>query len=186
MRRNPSNEKLDDPKTGVLMAMKMPKVPTTLEKPRKISKKVVAAIELLLSGEVKTQRVAAKHVGLNECHLSTALKQPHVQAHIVQRARLQLTAGTLRASSRMMELINANSEHVSFDASKHVLALAGIKPPEQAQIAVSIDLKAGYVIDLSEDGHDPVRIVSPAPAAPKLIEHDESAADMTPKPGERR
>jgi hypothetical protein len=58
--------------------------------------------------------------------------------------------GVLRASKRVMELVDAESEHVSLDASKHVLAIEGIKPRADAQVSVNIDIKAGYVIDLTD------------------------------------
>jgi hypothetical protein len=49
-----------------------------------------------------------------------------------------------------VELIDAGSEHVSADVSKHTLAIAGIKPTADAQVSVNIDIKAGYVIDLTD------------------------------------
>lgn len=43
-----------------------------------------------------------------------------------------LGGGTvLRAAARMNSLLTAESEYVQLDASKHVLAIAGIKPKEQ-------------------------------------------------------
>jgi hypothetical protein len=49
----------------------------------------------------------------------------------------------------VVELVDASSEHVSLDAAKHVLAIQGIKPTADQAVSVSIDLKAGFVIDLS-------------------------------------
>jgi hypothetical protein len=45
-------------------------------------------------------------------------------------------------------LIHAESEHVAFRASEHVLAVSGIAPANQLQVSVNIDVKAGYIIDL--------------------------------------
>src|ERR1700682_5005622 len=59
--------------------------------------------------------------------------------------------GTLRASARLLELIDAASEHVSLDASKHMLALNGYQPPAGPTALVNINIQAGYVIDLSDD-----------------------------------
>lgn len=55
----------------------------------------------------------------------------------------------MRASARLMDLVDGESEHVSFDAAKHVLGIAGIKPSNDSQVSVSVDIRAGYVIDLS-------------------------------------
>jgi hypothetical protein len=38
---------------------------------------------------------------------------------------------------------------VSLDASKHVLAIEGIRPPDQGQVSVNVGVSVGYVIDLS-------------------------------------
>ena len=54
------------------------------------------------------------------------------------------------ASARLIELIHAGSEHVSADVSKWVAGVAGIAPANSPQVNVNIELKAGYVIDLSE------------------------------------
>jgi len=73
---------------------------------------------------------------------------------IARCARQTMQIGVLRASKRVLELVDADSEHVSLDASKHVLAIEGIKPTQDAQVSVNIDIKAGYVIDLSGDARE--------------------------------
>ncbi len=78
-----------------------------------------------------------------------------------RRARETIAAGMMRASARLNQLVDAESEHVSFDATKHVLALAGIKPAADAQVSVNIDIKAGYVIDLSDNPKPIVDRASP-------------------------
>jgi hypothetical protein len=77
---------------------------------------------------------------------------------IARRARETVANGLLRAANRMNSLVHASSEHVSLDASKHVLAIGGIKPSADAQVSVNIDIKAGYVIDLT-DSPKPVRTI---------------------------
>jgi hypothetical protein len=69
---------------------------------------------------------------------------------IARKMRETIAIGGLRASARLVELIDAGSEHVSADVSKHTLAIAGIKPRADAQVSVNIDIKAGYVIDLTD------------------------------------
>lgn len=50
----------------------------------------------------------------------------------------------------MLALIDAQSEHVSLDASKHVLGIAGISPPERAGVVINNNVAPGYVINLGD------------------------------------
>ena len=136
---------------------------------RRIPKRLRQVIELLVTGECATQKAAADRCGMHPSHVSRSLKEPHVRVFIERRARETIAAGLMRASARLNELVDADSEHVSFDASKHLLALAGIKPTADAQVSVNVEIKAGYVIDLSEPGD---RAIS----AP-YVEHDLPNAD---------
>ena len=62
-----------------------------------------------------------------------------------------------------MELVDAQSEHVSAEITLKLLAIEGIKPDDTARIAVNVDVRAGYVIDLSGD---------PGPREPSVqVEH---------------
>lgn len=96
-----------------------------------------------------TQREAANRAGMNESHLSRELRKPQIQAFIARKCRETIQVGTLRASNRILELVDASSEHVSLDASKHILAIEGIRPPDQGQVNVNVGVSVGYVIDLS-------------------------------------
>jgi hypothetical protein len=108
------------------------------------------AIDLLHRGECKDIKAAAERAGMAREHLSRSLRLPHVQVFIARKSRETVAFGALRASARLVELIDAGSEHVSADVSKHALAIAGIKPTQAAQVSVNIDIKAGYVIDLTD------------------------------------
>ena len=125
--------------------------PAAADAPKKrIGKGIAKVIHLLLTGACKTQKAAAIRVGLNESYVSDALKKAHVRVFIARAARSNLQAGTLRASARLLGLLDAKSERVAFEASRHVLAIDGIKAAPEAQVNVNIELKAGYVIDLRE------------------------------------
>jgi hypothetical protein len=117
---------------------------------RRVSPRIAEVVRLLLTGECKTQKAAAERVGMNVTYLSEALKKPHVQVFIARRTRETIANGTLRASARLVELLDASSEHVSLDASKHMLALNGHQPPAGPATLVNINVSAGYVIDLRE------------------------------------
>ena len=121
-------------------------------RPKRISRAVRKAIDLLLTGAVTTQQAAAERVGLNDKHLSRAFKQPHVRDHIDDRTRAYLSEGKLVAGARLLELVRANSEHVSFDASRHVLAISNIRPPDAPPSALNVSINniaPGYVVDLT-------------------------------------
>lgn len=116
----------------------------------RISKRVSEAVRLLVTGECTTQRAAAERVGLTASHLCEVLKKPNVQVFVARECRQTIARGSMRATARLLELVDASSEHVSLDATKHALALNGIKPANDPQVSVSIELKAGYVIDLTD------------------------------------
>lgn len=142
--------------------------PLKRQKKKRIAKTTVEAIRLLLSGECKTQKIAAERVGITPQWLSMQLNKPEIQAFAATECRRNLTQGTLRASARILELVDASSEHVSLDAAKHVLAIEGIRPPDNSQPLVNIAITPGYVVDLSGSsliGHERQTEAKP------LIEH---------------
>jgi predicted DNA-binding protein (UPF0251 family) len=129
-------------------------------KTKRISKRLQEAIRLLMTPECKTQRDAAKKLGMSETYLSEALRKPETRVFIERTARENVAIGTLRASTVMIDLIDCDSSSTRFDASKHVLAIAGIKPSADTQVSVNIDIKAGWVIDLTDDKRPPMIDVS--------------------------
>lgn len=138
-------------------------------KRERIPARVRHACDLLASGECKTIKAAAERAKLSREHLSRMLGRPHVQVFIEREARRTIAIGTLRASHRVLELVDATSEHVSFEAAKHTLAIGNIRPPEPgSQVNVSVGVSVGYVIDLTG---------AQASNAPELrtqiVEHDQ-------------
>lgn len=104
--------------------------PVTKKKERKPSKKVKDAIELLLSGECIHQKDAAQKVGMAPESLCKALKRPNVKRLIQQRVNQRVSSlGLLTATATLERLARAaNSETVQADVSKHIQAIAGVKP----------------------------------------------------------
>ena len=137
-------------------------------KPARISKRMQKVLTALATKHM-TQRDAAKLVGMSETYLSAALRKPEIGAFIARKSRENIQIGVLRASARINELVDASSEHVSLDASKHVLAIEGIRPPDQGQVNVNVGVSVGYVIDLS--GSAPQQSVTTIDA--RLTQHDE-------------
>jgi hypothetical protein len=120
-------------------------------KNKRIPKRIAEVVNLLVTGECKTIKAAAERANMHPNYVSGALKKPEIRVFIERCARETIANGTMRASARLIELLDASSEHVSLDASKHMLAIAGIKPSADAQVSVNIDIKAGYVIDLTDE-----------------------------------
>jgi hypothetical protein len=146
---------------------------TTEAKPvreRRVSKRIAEAVRLLLTGTCKTQKAAAERVGMNETYLSEALKKPHVRVFVERRTRETIANGTMRASARLIELMDSASDHVSLDAVKHELALNGHQPPSGPAANVNISVvQAGYVIDLRtrEEMAAQARVVDVTPTPPR-------------------
>jgi hypothetical protein len=120
------------------------------QRKRPIPKRVREAITLIIEGRVKSIAAAARKVKLSREYLSRTLGEPHVTAHLRDRAARAVAVSSAHAAARVTELITrSRSEHVAFEASKFSLGVAGIRPQPEAQLNVNIDVKAGFVIDLS-------------------------------------
>jgi hypothetical protein len=127
---------------------------------RKQPPKVKAAIEALVTGQVLTITAAAGKVGLTRERLSRAFSEPHNAEALRTRAAREVAMSAGRAIARLTGLIDSGSERVAFEATRFSLGVAGIKPAADASVSVNIELKAGYVIDLSEPGVT-AKVVSP-------------------------
>lgn len=141
-------------------------------KERRIPRRIVQAIDMLLSGEARTQKAAAEAVGLSAEHLCRTLSKDHIRVFCDRRARQTIGNAGLRASRRLVELVDAGSEHVSLDATARLLEIIGIKPQRDANVNVNVAISAGYVIDLSER----------KPGNEQIIEHNQ--CDVRPPAGE--
>lgn len=120
-------------------------------KERKVPRRIAEVVHLVTTGECATVKAAAERCGMHPNYVYGALKKPEIRVFIERKARETIANGMMRASARLNQLVDASSEHVAFDATKHVLALAGIKPSPDTQVSVNIELKAGYVIDLRDE-----------------------------------
>jgi hypothetical protein len=119
--------------------------------PKRISKKVRAAIDAMVSGDCKRICDAAAKVGLARESLSRALSTPHVAEHMRQKVLRHLAIAAARAGAVKGELLDSDSELVRDRASSFVLGLAGIAPAATPSISLNLEIRAGYVIDLTDD-----------------------------------
>jgi hypothetical protein len=130
---------------------------------RRISKKVIAAIDHMVSGECKTIADATQQVGLARESLRRALNRPHVAQLLRQKVMRSLAIAATRAGATKIELLDSDNEMVRDRSSSFILGLAGIAPATAPSVSLNIEMKAGYVIDLSDDPPPPpaLRIISP-------------------------
>jgi hypothetical protein len=128
-----------------------PARPAPGEPAKRVSRKVQRAIDLMVTGECKKIVDAAEKVGLARESLSRALSTPHVAQHMLTKVQRHLAMAAARAGSTKVELLDSYSELVRDRASSFVLGLAGIQPANTPSVSVNLEIRAGYVIDLSDD-----------------------------------
>lgn len=159
------------PARRALAVLDTPPTPGEAMAQRRISKKVRSGIEALVSGHVKTIREAAEKAGLSREHFTRALSQPHIASYMHTKVVRQLAIAAARAGAVKGELLDSDNAMVADRASTFILGLAGIAPAANPGVAVNVEVRAGFVIDLRpEPGEHPVagelRIVSPTTYAP--------------------
>jgi hypothetical protein len=129
---------------------------------RRISKRVNAAIDLLVAGDVKTIKEAAEKAGLARESLSRALSTPHIAEHLRTKVMKSLAMAAARAGAVKTDLLDSDNAIARDRASSFVLGLAGIQPETTPSVSVNLEIKAGYVIDISDD----------LPAAMRVVPHE--------------
>jgi hypothetical protein len=90
-----------------------------------------------------------------------------------------LAMASARAGAVKQELLDCDNTMVRDRASSFILGLAGIQPATSPSLNVNIEVKAGYVIDLSDPrpGADiGMRIVSSA-VRPAPVDIDQDSAE---------
>jgi hypothetical protein len=143
----------------------------------RISKKVRSGIEFMVMGDCKIIKDAAEKAGLSREHFTRELSKPHIAAYMRQKVLKQLAIAAARAGAVKGELLDSDNDMVRDRASTFVLGLADIAPASAPALSVNIDIKAGYVIDLTDDPRRPcadggMRIISPTVYSPPPIDAD--------------
>lgn len=138
------------PAKRALAVLDQPPVDAAAIPANRISKRVRTAIGYMVNGDCKQIKEAAEKAGLSRETLSRALSQPHVAAHLRERVLRHLAIQAARAGAVKGELLDSPSEIARDRASTFVLGLAGIQPESNPSISVNLNIRAGYVIDLSD------------------------------------
>lgn len=118
---------------------------------KRVPKRIVQLIDLIATGECKSTKAACERIKLDQSYASRELRKVHVAAYLETRTRVLLAQSQVPAAATLIRLLDqAASEHVQKDVAIHLLNIAGHKPRPDAQVSVNIDIKAGYVIDLTD------------------------------------
>jgi hypothetical protein len=136
------------------------------DKPPIIPPHVAQGIAAMLDGRATTITQAAKLAGMSKGAFGEALKRPAIRAFYERETGTALHRAQMRAAAKMVGLIEAPSSKVSFEAAKHVLATAGHGPAERPLAQISIDIKAGYILDLRDPNQEEApRVIEAKPIA---------------------
>jgi hypothetical protein len=148
------------PAKRALAALDNPPAAADAMPTRRISKKVRVAIEAMVSGESKTIADAAAKAGLARESLSRALNTPHVAAHLHQRVVRTLAIAAAKAGTTKVDLLDSDNAMARDRASSFILGLAGIAPASTPSVSLNLEIRAGYIIDLTDDPPPRLRVVS--------------------------
>jgi hypothetical protein len=118
---------------------------------KRISAKVRRAIDAMVSGDCKKISEAAEKVGLARESLSRALSTPHVAQHLREKVLRHLAIAAARAGYVKEDLLDSDNDIARDRASSFILGLAGIQPATSPSLNINLEVRAGYVIDLSDD-----------------------------------
>jgi hypothetical protein len=144
-------EKTLAPARRALAVLDSPPPTESPEPAKRVSKRVKDAIEALVTGQAKTITAAAEKVGMARESLGRALDRPHVAELMRTRTIRRLAQASARAGAVKEELLDSENELVRDRASSFILGLQGIAPASDPTVAVNIEVRAGYVIDISDD-----------------------------------
>ncbi|MGY4358633.1 transposase-like protein [Bradyrhizobium sp. i1.3.1] len=151
------------------MTRNVPATVPSAEKPerrRPISKKVTRAIELMLRGKAKNITEAAAQIGMPRETLSRNLHRDDIEDQIRKHCRKALILAAPRAAAVKTDLMESDNSIVRERASSFVLSMIGIAPQQSGtSVNVSVDVRAGWVVDLSDDPK-PVRQIEHEPIKP--------------------
>jgi hypothetical protein len=85
-----------------------------------------------------------------------------VVEYMTAQTRVLLATSQAPTAATMLRLLDgAKSEHVQKDVAIHLLGISGHKPAAEPTALVNINIRAGYVIDLSDD--PPAKVIDVTP-----------------------
>lgn len=156
--------------------IRKPGRPRPPRKPIGLSKRVKAALELMVFGSADgpdagrplTRAQAAATVGLADNSLYIAIRNPEVRKHLHHLEDVLKTSERPRAFRRIVDLAHgAESEKVSLDAAKYIDS-GGKADGTTVNVNVGVSLQPGYQVRIPEGmidvtpGHQPSGLLTQA------------------------
>jgi hypothetical protein len=160
------------PAPRALAAVKAGPPAEPLDKQLRITARVRRAVDLMATGECKLIKDAAEKVGLARESLGRALAKPHVIEHMRQRAIRTIAQAAGRAAEVKAELLDCGDSMARDSASSFILGTAGIGPATAPSLSINLEMRAGYVIDLSGNGYRERVAAAPTDQHPLVIDHE--------------
>jgi hypothetical protein len=148
---------------------------TTEIKRRPLKPRLLKAVKDFAEGKIRSKAALAAMYKISPRTIARTFARPDVQELIISKAREHLAAGTARASARMVELIDSQSEASSIDAAKYVLGTSNIRPPAASPVVINNNVAVGYDIDLESE-----RIQPDAQSPTVTIDHEPTPAQPRP------
>ena len=118
----------------------------------RMSPRLLRALEALASGGVDTLGQAAEVAGLTERAVRYAIKKENVRAWLREHVATTFAAGQLAASRTMLGLLQSENSMSQFRAAAWIFGVNGISPVDNRGSLVSLNMHAGFLIDLRPDG----------------------------------
>lgn len=143
-----------------------------LAKPKRISKKIMAAISTMVH-DGATITAAAAQAGLSREHLSRELRKPHIAKELQDKTLAHLSINAAKAGATKVALLDSGNELVRDRASSFILGVAGISPANAPGNPMSQPRAPGLQIVIYAKSGDAQIVASPSgPHEPRLIEHE--------------
>lgn len=93
---------------------------------------------------------------MSPTYLCEQLAKPKIQAFIARETRRAIQNGTMRATARLIELLDAKSDPTAAQVAQRILTDQGILKSDQRDMNVNVAVSAGFVVDLSNPVSKPV------------------------------
>jgi hypothetical protein len=149
-----------------------------------VSGRLKEALDLMVWQGMDWDKAAVK-AGLTTRSMRLAMNRPHVLAYLRRERGVRLVSGSTKNLARLEELRDQDNNITgAVQAARTIETITSEAVGGPRTIGISGGPRAGYVIDLSDDGPSPgVVIVIEPPRAPEQPQSAGVTIDVTPTSG---
>jgi len=113
--------------------------------PVRVTAKALAVVDALCKagGDVSLATAYANaqpHTKVSRRQVQRIAGKPGINAMILAKARDTITKNSARAADKLAGLMDSTSQKVQLEASKHLLSVSGIQPPQGPGARVSVNV----------------------------------------------